>query len=242
MIPRTTGLGSLTDPATGEGNADEALRLAARLAHDMKAPLRIIDGYSNALLEDCTDIGTDGRRYIDTIRSNSARISSMIDGLVLWLRAGSEPLVKSDLDMESMAKEVGAEVLLANPCSEVEYKVEPLPAICADAGLIECVWFQLVANAMKFSRTRHPARIRISGAKVDQKAVFKVTDNGVGFEVSDANRLFDLFERGHSRSEFEGAGAGLAVVRRIVERHGGHAWAESGPGKGATFSFSLPSS
>jgi signal transduction histidine kinase len=162
-----------------------------------------------------------------------------MDGLLDFSRVGRLGITPVELDMEELAGSVLAEMLVGRRPEPV-VTLEAMPKVRADAAMLRIVWSNLLSNALKFSRDRDPARIEIGGRPMRGHSVFYVRDNGVGFDEDAAGRLFGVFERLHSKKDFEGSGVGLAIVRRIVRRHGGRTWARAVPGRGALFLFSLP--
>lgn len=213
------------------------------VSHDLRAPLRAIDGFGRLLQEDCSDaLGEKGRRYVDVISRNTQKMGQLIDDLLDFSRMGRKAFEASLIDMEGLAKEVFAEIRDSLPGRALNLDLGPLPAVKGDQAMMRQVWLNLVSNAAKYSRDRNPARIEI-GSRVDKdENVYWVRDNGVGFEMDYAHKLFGVFQRLHSAAEFEGTGVGLALVQRIVHRHGGRVWGEGKVGEGATFFFSVPHS
>lgn len=214
------------------------------VSHDLRAPLRAIDGYSLILREDHADrLDEDGRRLIRQIHGHVQRMGTLIDDLLRLSRLGRRSLTPSRLDMNAVAAEVAEEVLrdeLTTGGRAPRLQLLSLPPALADASLLRQVWINLLSNAVKYSgRVEHPL-IVVDGRIADAEAVYSVRDNGAGFDMAHAGKLFGVFQRLHRYEEFPGTGVGLAIVQRIVRRHGGRVWAESAVNQGATFYFSLP--
>jgi PAS domain S-box-containing protein len=211
------------------------------VSHDLRAPLRAIDGYSRMLIEDFGDQAVgESRRYLDVIVQNTRRMGQLIDDLLSFSRMGRKSLETSSLDMNSLMKSVIEDLRQQHPDRPLDIRVEDLPRTKGDLAMFRQVCANLISNAIKYTRGREPTVIEI-GARVDEKEVsYYVKDNGVGFEMEFAHKLFGVFQRLHSSKEFEGTGVGLALVQRIVQRHGGRVWAEGKVGEGATFYFALP--
>jgi len=214
---------------------------ASSASHDLRAPLRAIDGFARLLAEDHAGaLDDEGRRLLGVIRTGAARMGRLIDDLILFARSSRRPVETSLVEMTALVDEVLAELVPDGRRAEIEIVRSPLPAVPGDAGLLRQVWQNLLANALKFSRGRARPRIEITVSREAGWNRFEVSDNGVGFDPRRASRLFGVFERLHSEREFEGSGVGLALVARIVKRHGGEVGAEGEPDRGARFWFRLP--
>jgi len=211
------------------------------VSHDLRAPLRAIDGFSRMLIEDyAARIDDEGRRYLNVIISNAHKMGQLIDDLLAFSRMGRKALESSSLDMDKMARQVFSDLREQYPDRAIELRVGSLPAGRGDPAMYQQVFVNLISNAIKYSRGRNPAVVEI-GARVEpSETVYYVRDNGVGFEMDYAHKLFGVFQRLHTSQEFEGTGVGLALVQRIVQRHGGRVWAEGKVGVGATFYFTQP--
>ncbi|HLY73342.1 MAG TPA: ATP-binding protein [Planctomycetota bacterium] len=211
------------------------------VSHDLRAPLRAIDGFSRMLVEDFGDQAKgDVRRYLDVIVGNTRRMGQLIDDLLSFARMGRKSLETSTIDMDAMVKDVVADLSQQNPDRALEFRVGFLPPAQGDTAMFRQVWTNLISNAVKYSRGRAPAQVEIQARKAEHEIVYSVRDNGVGFDMQYSHKLFGVFQRLHSDKEFEGTGVGLALVARIVQRHGGRVWADGKLGDGATFSFALP--
>lgn len=211
------------------------------VSHDLRAPLRAIDGYSRMLLKDLDGtLEAEPKRKLNSIRQNSAVMGRLIDDLLSLSRLGRQALKTSTLDMEKLFSDSWAELNQMTSRRNVEFKMGPLNSACGDPALIKQVVLNLLSNALKYSRRKDGPVIEVSSCNSDGSVVYRVKDNGAGFDMKYADKLFGVFQRLHTESEFEGTGVGLAIVQRIIHRHGGHVWAEGEVDKGATFYFSLP--
>lgn len=211
------------------------------VSHDLRAPLRAIDGFALMLEEDCAArLDEEGKRFLSVIRTNSQKMGMLIDDLLALSRVGRQGLSTGNVAMESLAQEVIHEALdaCARPSAQIE--LASLPAVQGDHSLLRQVWMNLISNALKYtSRARQP-RIEVSGYREGTEVVYRVRDNGAGFDMRYYDKLFGVFQRLHRDDEFSGTGVGLAIVQRIVKRHRGRVWAEGKPGEGAAFYFALP--
>jgi light-regulated signal transduction histidine kinase (bacteriophytochrome) len=214
---------------------------AYSVSHDLRAPLRHISGFST-LLAERTASGLDekSRHYVEVIGRSVNEMGVLIDDLLQFSRTGRAELTIEPVDMDVVIQEALAPLRLETASRELEWSIGPVPHATADRALIRQVWANLLGNAVKYTRGSTPARIEVAGRVVDGQAVYSVSDNGVGFDMQYAHKLFGVFQRLHDSSEFEGTGIGLANVHRIVTRLHGRVRAEGELGKGATFSFSLP--
>ena len=211
------------------------------VSHDLRAPLRHISGYVELLAKHFkSGLSEKGVHYLDSIADSALKMGKLIDNLLTFSRTGRAEMCLSKLEMNGLVKEVIESVSKDNPGRAIDWVVANLPPVFGDEATLRQVWVNILSNAAKFTRTREKAAIEI-GAKVEAKEVtYFVRDNGVGFNMKYAPKLFGVFQRLHSTEEFEGTGIGLANVQRIVLRHGGRTWAEAELNKGATFYFSMP--
>jgi signal transduction histidine kinase len=209
------------------------------VSHDLRAPLRAVDGFAKILEEDYgARLDAEGRRLLGVVRSSSKHMGQLIDDLLDLSRLGRLALGKRPVDMASLAREVAQEL----PRGDAAVDIGPLPACHADPRLLRQVWANLIGNALKYSGKRAGAHVELGGREEPGESVYWVRDNGVGFDMRYVGKLFGVFQRLHGADEFPGTGVGLAIVQRIVARHGGRVWAEGRPGEGACFHFSLPRS
>jgi PAS domain S-box-containing protein len=211
------------------------------VSHDLRAPLRIIDGFADILINDHADkLDEEGKRTIGIITRNARKMGQLIDDLLNLSHLGRQEIITTRVDMNRLVKLAFAEQLILYNGKEVKLEADPLlPASC-DHNLMLQVWLNLISNALKYSGKQEQPAIHISSYLSGNNAVYAVKDNGVGFDLKYADKLFGVFQRLHKVSEFEGTGVGLALVQRIIIKHGGRVWAESETGKGAVFYFSLP--
>jgi len=210
------------------------------VSHDLRAPLRGIDGFSEALLQDCADqLGDEGKDYLRRIRAGSQRMGGLIDDMLALSRINRRELKKSDVDLSAIARVVVARLQQDDPQRAVSCEISEGLRTEGDSNLFTIALENLLGNAWKYTGKTADARIEMGSAKLDGEVVFFVRDNGAGFDMHYADKLFGVFERLHGR-EFEGTGIGLATVKRVIGRHGGRIWGEGEPGKGACFFFSLP--
>jgi signal transduction histidine kinase len=211
------------------------------VSHDLRAPLRAIDGFAQMLDEDHgAEIGADGQRVIGVIRTNAQRMGRLIDDLLRFSRLGRQALRSDEVSMAALVEELVEELRAAEPDRQIDFRIGDLPPVTGDHGLLRQVWENLLSNAVKYTGRCPVATIEISGAIAGEERCYTVRDNGAGFDPLYAAKLFGVFERLHRQTEFEGTGVGLALVERIVKKHGGRVWAEGRLNEGATFGFALP--
>ncbi len=229
--------------------AKEALESANReleafsysVAHDLRAPLRTIDGFSQAVLEDCGEqLGADGRRHLGLVRESAQLMAKLIDELLSLARISRADVRRERCDLGLIARSVHDRLALSYPGRSVQLVLEGELVAEADSRLVRVVLENLLGNAWKFTRDQAKPEIRVGAERREGSRAFFVSDNGAGFDMAYAEKLFGLFQRLHSRREFEGTGVGLATVKRVVQRHGGRVWADGRVGEGATFHFTLP--
>lgn len=228
-----------------ESANDELEAFCSSAAHDLRTPLRAITGFTELLLDGrAAHLSPEGQRYVASIRDGSAQMSQLIEDLLSFSRVGRQDLERQAVTLDPICQGVLEEFSTEISSRSAKFVVTPLPEAVADPALIKIVFVNLISNALKYSRGRLQPRIEIGVARSTEERtpVIYVRDNGVGFDMRDAGKLFGVFQRLHHAREFEGTGVGLATVRRIIERHGGRIWAEAKPGVGATFFFTLPTS
>ena len=214
------------------------------VSHDLRTPLRSIDGFSQILLEDYQDrLDEEGRRHLSRIRLGAQRMGQIIDDLLRLSRIDRTELRQVDLDLSDLCRVVVNDLMQTHPERKVEVSLRPGMSVKADCDLLKAALENLIGNAWKFTSKSENARIEVGElASTPGARTFFIQDNGAGFDMAFAHKLFDAFQRLHGTREFEGTGIGLAIVQRIIHRHGGRIWAEAEPGKGATFFFALPDS
>ena len=212
------------------------------VSHDLRAPLRAISGYARVLQDEFgTGLDDEGRRILSVISASSHSMAGLIDGLLAFSRIGLTAIHSGFVDMEAMARSVLEELKGPEGGTRLEARFDPLPPALCDPGLIRQVWVNLLGNAVKFSSKKERALIEVKAETGEGEIEYTVRDNGAGFDMNYAAKLFGVFQRLHGAAEFEGTGVGLAIVQRIILRHGGRIWAEGEVGRGAAFHFTLPS-
>jgi PAS domain S-box-containing protein len=211
------------------------------VSHDLRAPLRAIDGYTRILVEDYEPIlDTEGKRICGVISTEARRMGQLIDDLLSFSRLGRKEMFRSRIDMKALVDSVFDELMKEQDPARIEIRVAKLPTANGDLSLFHQVWVNLLSNALKFTSKKAQAVIEVGCRHSKDENIYYVRDNGAGFDMEYANKLFGVFQRLHGESEFEGTGVGLAIVQRIIRRHGGRIWAEGEMEKGATFYFALP--
>jgi light-regulated signal transduction histidine kinase (bacteriophytochrome) len=219
----------------------ELQAFAYSVSHDLRAPLRAIDGFSIFVLEDYgATLDPEGQRLLGLIRSNTQKMDKLIIDILALSKVARSEHKKSRVDMTKMAVSMYNEAAAPEIIGKMKFTIDELPEIYADPTYIKQVWINLISNAIKFSSLKKTPEIRIGGYTKEGYNVYYISDNGAGFNPDYAHKLFGVFQRLHKANEFEGTGVGLAIVQRIVHRHGGTVWAEGEEGKGATFYFKLP--
>jgi signal transduction histidine kinase len=213
------------------------------VSHDLRAPLRHIDGYAALLSKAAGDSLNDkARRYLQTISSSAKQMGQLIDDLLVFSRMGRQDMLRTTVNLDQLVKTVLQDLRLDLQGRTISWTIHPLPNVSGDPAMLRQVLMNLVSNALKFTATRPEAKIEIGvGKRSPSEVEIFVRDNGVGFDMQYVDKLFGVFQRLHRNDEFEGTGIGLANVRRIIRRHGGRTWAEGALDQGATFYFSLPS-
>jgi light-regulated signal transduction histidine kinase (bacteriophytochrome) len=211
------------------------------ISHDLRAPLRAINGFAAILREEHAErLDSDGDELLMKIETNASKMAQLIDGLLDFSRLARAESVATEIDMSGLARAVAGELAGEAESRKVDVTIGTLPPVVGDEAMLRQVWANLISNAIKFSAPSPHPRIEISGETRESERIYRVRDNGVGFDMTYAEKLFGVFNRLHRADEFPGVGVGLALTRRIVTRHGGRIWAESRDGEGATFSFALP--
>jgi PAS domain S-box-containing protein len=211
------------------------------VSHDLRAPLRHVTGYVQLLAKHAGPaLDETSRRYMQTISEAAKRMGNLIDDLLVFSRLGRTAMTEVEVDLEQLVDEARQQLAPETTGRTIQWQIGPLPEIRGDVTLLRSVMVNLLSNAIKYSRYRDPARIEVACQKQNAETVCYVRDNGAGFDMRFSDKLFEAFQRLHSAEEFEGTGIGLASVRRIIQRHGGHTWAEGAVDQGATFYFSLP--
>ena len=211
------------------------------VSHDLRAPLRHISGYVELVQEELGPaLDLQPRRHLDTIQSAARQMGTLIDDLLNFSRMGRVEMKREQVDMNRLAREVVTQVESETVGRDIRWEIAELPGVIGDGALLKQVFVNLLSNAAKYTRNRDHAEIRIDCRCRDHEVEFRVQDNGAGFEMQYAHKLFGVFQRLHSADEFEGTGIGLANVQRIIVRHGGRTWANGEPGVGATIYFTLP--
>jgi len=243
------GFGKVTRDLTRRRRIEEQLaqsnaeleRFSYSVSHDLRAPLRAINGYAQAVLEDyAAALDAEGQRFLGIIRDSAKRGGELIDALLNFSRLGRQTLSMEPVDLTELARAVVDELRRSSDVEGIDVIVDPLQPTKGDRTLLRQVLANLIGNAFKFSRGRPHPQIEIGARREGQAVVYFVRDNGVGFDMRYADKLFGVFQRLHRADEFEGTGVGLALAQRIIQRHGGRIWADGKVDGGATFFFTLP--
>ena len=212
------------------------------VSHDLRAPLRAIDGFSTILREDyAAQLDAEGQRLFQVVSDNAKKMGQLIDDILFLSRASRHEMLINRIDIKALAQEVWDNLAADRTGRAIEFRLTDLPVAYADNTALRQVLQNLLGNAIKFTRGREPAIIEMGGTVEGKEAIYFVRDNGIGFDTIYVNKLFGLFQRLHSMTQFEGTGVGLAIVKRYIIKHGGRVWADGKPGEGATFWFTLPS-
>jgi PAS domain S-box-containing protein len=211
------------------------------VSHDLRAPLRVLDGFANILLEDYTTILDDeGKRKLIVIVTNANKMGNLIDDLLAFSRISGQELRSDRINMHHMAEQVFRDLTSDTGREGIEFHLSDIPDAYGDTSLIKQVWINLIGNAIKFSAKKHGCTIKIGANIGEQENNYYIKDTGAGFDMTYADKLFGVFKRLHSSKDFAGTGIGLSIVQRIIHRHGGRVWAEAKVDEGATFHFSIP--
>lgn len=212
------------------------------VSHDLRAPLRAISGFSEAIIEDYAPlVGDEGKRYLKLIAENANKMGQLIDDLLSFSRLGRQQIVKREIDMNALVKTILGELNFQPHGRYIRYNIHPVPRAFGDKAMIQQALVNLFLNAVKFTKNKNAAIVDFGCIKDKDEDIYYIKDNGVGFDMLYVDKLFGVFQRLHSETEFEGTGVGLALVYRIFTRHGGRVWAKGEIEKGATFYFKLPS-
>jgi len=211
------------------------------VSHDLRAPLRAVNGFSEMVQQQYgPQLDDNGRRLLGVIRDNAVTMGQLIDDLLEFSRTGRKEMVFSKVDMQQLAQEALTELTQQDPAKAEAVTIDALPVVSGDRQLLKQVLINLISNALKYSSKKENPEIRLWSTEEDDSVVFHISDNGAGFDMTYADKLFGVFQRLHSKREFDGTGVGLALVQRIVSRHRGRVWAEAEVDRGATFHFALP--
>ena len=210
------------------------------VSHDLRAPLRAVDGFSQAVLEDFgPQLPEEGRHYLETIRYGAQRMGVLIDDLLTFSRLSRLPLNNQAINTTRLVSDALEDLHVQENGRKIDIQIGQLPSFTGDPALLKQVWVNLLSNALKYTRKKDAATVEIGSRKENGDNIYFVSDNGTGFDMQYAHKLFGVFQRLHREDEFEGTGVGLAIVQRVVNRHGGRVWAQAEPEKGATFCFTL---
>jgi light-regulated signal transduction histidine kinase (bacteriophytochrome) len=210
------------------------------VSHDLRAPLRAINGFCDILFEDhAAQLPEEMLHYLQRIRDAGLRMGELIDDLLDFSRLSRQTLKRAPVDMSALAQQAVQEAEAQRGDRRIEFRIDQLPPCQGDTSLLRQVWINLISNAVKYTRGRQLAVVEIGSEMVDGVPVYFVRDNGIGFDMRYAGKLFGVFQRLHRADEFEGTGVGLAIVHRVLQRHGGRIWAEAVPDRGATFHFTI---
>jgi two-component system sensor histidine kinase/response regulator len=217
------------------------------VSHDLRSPLRAVNGFMEIFMEEFGDtLCEEGRARLDQVRAGGLRMDRLIEDLLKFCRFSRAPLTRQRVDLEGIVRRVAADLQAREPARTVRVEIEALPAVAGDPSLLEQVIVNLISNAFKFTRHQTQACVSVGSFTAPHpetqapERVYFVRDNGAGFNMKYADKLFGVFQRLHSQEQFEGTGVGLSIVQRVLQRHGGRIWAQSEPGSGATFFFVLP--
>ena len=221
-------------------SSDEGVSFSYTVSHDLRAPVRVVDGFARILKEDYSkQLDRIGNDHLDRILSAAARMNAMIDAMLSLAQLSTRPLARQPVNLSQLAAYILEDLRRGQPEREVAVLIEPDLQVTGDPTLLRLVLENLLSNAWKYTGKTSSPRIELCAAQADGQRVFEVRDNGAGFDMRSSDRLFGLFQRLHSANDFPGTGVGLASVQRIVRRHGGDIWAQSSPGQGARFCFTI---
>lgn len=211
------------------------------ISHDLRAPLRSIDGYSRILQEDyAARLDEEGRRVLNVVTNNAKRMGKLIDDLLDFGRLGRKSIQHTHVNMTGIVNNIAQELKAHEPARNLDFHIEELLSASADSDMMRQVWFNLLENAVKYTGKKDMSSIHIRSYRMGDEICYEIKDNGVGFDMQYAVKLFGMFQRLHKMQDFSGTGVGLAIVKRIISRHGGRVWADAMLNAGATFYFTLP--
>jgi light-regulated signal transduction histidine kinase (bacteriophytochrome) len=224
-----------------EASNKELEEFSYSMSHDMRTPLRALDGFSKILLDEYSDgLDDEGRRMLRVLRENSQRVGRLLDDILHYLSLERREMDPGPVDIARLASEIFAELQSKVTASRMRLEIGTLPPAWGDSSMLRETLQNLLSNAIKFSPADKDVVIGIGGVAAEHENIYSVSDRGVGFDMRFANKLFRVFERVHPTGQYEGSGIGLAIVKRIITRHGGRVWAESKVNEGTTIYFSLP--
>jgi light-regulated signal transduction histidine kinase (bacteriophytochrome) len=213
------------------------------VSHDLRAPLRAINGFTQILLQEYSmGLSPEGQRLLNLVVANTRRMDQLIEGLLRLARLGRQALAKKPVNISALVKDITEMLLKESKLRDLSLEIEPLPDSIGDESLLRQVFTNLLSNAFKFTQKTEKPQVFVGFRDQRGERVYFVRDNGAGFEMEYADKLFGVFQRLHRAEDFDGTGIGLSIVQRIVQRHGGRIWAEGAVAKGATFYFTLPAS
>ena len=229
-------------PEAASPASNEGLSFSYTVSHDLRAPVRVVDGFARILKEDYSrQLDRIGNDHLDRILSAAARMNAMIDAMLSLAQLSTRPLARQPVNLSQLATYILEDLRRGQPEREVAVQIEPELHVTGDPTLLRLVLENLLSNAWKYTGKTASPSIELRAVQADGQRVFEVRDNGAGFDMRSSDRLFGLFQRLHSANDFPGTGVGLASVQRIVRRHGGDIWAQSSPGQGARFCFTIKS-
>ncbi|HDP95138.1 MAG TPA: transporter substrate-binding domain-containing protein [Candidatus Aminicenantes bacterium] len=246
MLYMVEDLNAITNELKDErGRLEESYRemeaFSYSVSHDLRAPLRAIEGFSRFLQEDYAEkLDDEGKRFIETIRQNTVKMDTLISELLNLSRTSRQSIKTTSVNMKALVESILEQTFDEKDTREFAVTIDALPRASCDIELVKQIWVNLIGNALKYTSGSQVKKIRIGGREEGNNAVYFIRDTGVGFDGRYKEKLFGVFQRLHPERDFKGTGVGLAIVQRIVHRHGGRVWAEGEPGKGATFFFTLP--
>ncbi|MFA7419141.1 MAG: PAS domain S-box protein [Melioribacteraceae bacterium] len=226
-----------------EASVKELEAFSYTVSHDLRAPLRAMDGFTKILIEDYSaSLDTEALRLLNIITTNSKKMGNLVDDLLAFSRLGRQEMKYSEIDMRALAISVYQELVTDTEKNRIQFHIENIPTAYGDYNMIHQVWVNLIGNAIKYSRLSENPTIEIGSTQEGEEVIYFIKDNGVGFDMAYYNKLFGVFQRLHSSKDFEGTGVGLAIIQRIIQRQSGRVWANGKINEGATFFFTLPAS